>query len=140
MPRALPAVRLLALPATLAVAAAAPAQSPAGQSPPARSAPAPRAGDVLVVLEKEAARARLVDPGSGATLATLPTGPFPHEVAVSPDGRTAVVADYGAQEAGRTLTVLDLAARRVARTIDLGEYRRPHGIVWLAGAAAARWS
>jgi DNA-binding beta-propeller fold protein YncE len=93
-------------------------------------------GDVLVVLEKDAARARLVDPATGATTATLPTGPFPHEVVVSPDGRTAVVADYGAQEPGRTLTVLDLAARRVTRTVDLGEYRRPHGIVWLPGPGA----
>jgi DNA-binding beta-propeller fold protein YncE len=47
-----------------------------------------------------------------------------------------VVADYGAQEPGRTLTVLDLAGRRVARTVDLGTYRRPHGIMWLPGAGA----
>jgi DNA-binding beta-propeller fold protein YncE len=97
---------------------------------------------VLVVLEKDSARARLIDPATGATLASLPTGPFPHEVAVSPDGRLAVVADYGAQEPGRTLTVLDLAARRVARTVDLGAYRRPHGIVWLppAGGSRRAWS
>jgi YVTN family beta-propeller protein len=92
-------------------------------------------GDVLVVLEKDSAAARLLDPASGATLARLPTGPFPHEVAASPDGRVAVVADYGDGGApGRTLTVLDLTARRVLRTVDLGEYRRPHGIVWLPGA------
>jgi DNA-binding beta-propeller fold protein YncE len=102
----------------------------------AQTGAAASAGDVLIVLEKEAAKARLLDPRSGATLATLATGPFPHEVAVSPDGRTAVVADYGAQEPGRTLTVIDLAGRRVVRTIDLGEYRRPHGIAWLPGAEA----
>ena len=92
------------------------------------------AADVLVVLEKDSAAARLLDPASGATLARLPTGPFPHEVAASPDGALAVVADYGAREPGRTLTVLDLRGRRVLRTVDLGEYRRPHGIVWLPGA------
>lgn len=105
---------------------------------PLGAQPAPAPGAVLVVLEKDSAAARLLDPATGATLARLPTGPFPHEVAVSPDGATAVVADYGAQTPGHTLTVLDLSARRVARTIDLGAYRRPHGIVWLPGAASAR--
>lgn len=109
----------------LLLVAAAPAGSLAGAQP---------AADVLVVLEKDSAAARLLDPASGATLARLPTGPFPHEVAASPDGRMAVVADYGAREPGRTLTVLDLRGRRVLRTVDLGEYRRPHGIVWLPGA------
>jgi DNA-binding beta-propeller fold protein YncE len=101
----------------------------------AGSAPTRVDGDVLIVLEKDAATARLLDPTSGRTLTTLPTGPFPHEVAVSPDGRLAVVADYGAQEPGRTLTVIDLRARRVLRTVSLGEYRRPHGIVWIEGDA-----
>jgi YVTN family beta-propeller protein len=86
------------------------------------------------VLEKDSAAARLIDPATGTTVARLPTGPFPHEVAASPDGRLAVVADYGAREPGRTLTVLDLVGRRVLRTVDLGDYRRPHGIVWLPGA------
>jgi len=55
-----------------------------------------------------------------------------HEVGVSPDGVTAVVADYGVADApGKTLTVIDVPGRRVARTIDLGEYRRPHGVAWL---------
>ena len=94
-----------------------------------------RAGDRLLVLEKDAATARLLDPATGASVGTLPTGAFPHEVAVSPDGRWAVVADYGAQTPGSTLTVLDLPRRAVVRTIDLGEYRRPHGIVWLGGAS-----
>ena len=109
-----------------------------GQRPlPAVVAPSPAVvpptNDLLLVLEKDAATARLLDPTTGATVATWPTGPFPHEVTVSPDGRTAVVADYGAEQPGRTLTVLDLPGRRVARTIALGEYRRPHGIVWLPG-------
>jgi DNA-binding beta-propeller fold protein YncE len=136
MPRR-PAFVLATAVAATAVAVAAP---PARAQSPAPPVPA-RSGDVLVVLEKDSATARLIDPATGATLARLPTGPFPHEVAVSPDGGTAVVADYGAQEPGRTLTVLDLRGRRVARTIDLGAYRRPHGIAWLpqgAGAAGQR--
>lgn len=85
----------------------------------------------LIVLNKSEATASIIDAGGGRTLATVPTGPFPHEVAVSPDGRLAVVANYGnATVPGSTLSVLDLEAARVTRTVDLGTYRRPHGIAW----------
>lgn len=86
----------------------------------------------LLVLLKSNASAAQLSP-SGAVAFSLPTGVGPHEVVVGPDGRTAVVADYGAREPGRTLTVLDLAERLVLRTIDLGEYRRPHGLAWIPG-------
>ena len=87
---------------------------------------------LLVVLNKAAASASLIDPATGTTVATLATGTGPHEVAVSPDGRWAVVANYGESGAGgSTLTVLDVPARRVARSIDLTPHRRPHGIAWL---------
>src|SRR5690349_15527481 len=76
--------------------------------------------------------ATLLDARTGATLATLPTGRGPHEVAVSHDGRLALVSNYGPREApGSTITVVDVAARAVARTIDLGDVRRPHGISFL---------
>ena len=94
-------------------------------------APALGAQAALIVLNKSDARASLVDISSGTVVATLPTGDGPHEVAVSPDGFTAVVGNYGAQTPGSSLTVLDLRRRAVVRTIDLGQYRRPHGIVWL---------
>lgn len=83
----------------------------------------------LVVLNKEAATATLVDLASGEVRATLPTGPNPHELLVSSDGRRSVGSDYG----GNTLTVLDVAEARVERTIDLGQYRRPHGLAFLPG-------
>lgn len=54
-------------------------------------------------------------------------------MAVSPNGKTAVIANYGGQTPGNSLTVIDLPARKQLKTIDLGEYRRPHGIVWLQG-------
>ena len=91
----------------------------------------------VVVLNKAEATASLLDATTGAVVATLPTGTGPHEVAVSPDGRWALVADYGAAEGGRSLTVLDVERRAVARTIDLGEYRRPHGVAWLADGRRA---
>ncbi len=86
------------------------------------------ADGTLVVLNKSVASATLFDADSGEQIVTLPTGEGPHEAAVSPDGTTAVVANYGAQTPGNTLTVIDLPSRAVTGTIDLGEHRRPHGI------------
>jgi len=83
----------------------------------------------LVVLNKAEASASLIDLASGKVAATVKTGQGPHEVAISKDGARAVVTNYGGQGApGSSLTVIDLRAGRALRTIDLGTYRRPHGI------------
>lgn len=87
----------------------------------------------LIVTNKTPSTATLIDVASGRTLATLPTGTGPHEVALSPSGRVAVVTDYGGQGGGSTLTVIDMPGMRVARTVDMGQYRRPHGIRFLSG-------
>lgn len=84
----------------------------------------------LVVLNKADASASLLDLRSGAERARLPTGVGPHEVAVAPDGKTAVVANYGGAVPGSSLTLLDLAAEKPTRTLDLGQAARPHGIVY----------
>ena len=87
------------------------------------------AGDLLVVVNKSAASASLVDPSTLEVVATLPTGHGPHEAAASPDGRTVYIADYGTRdEPGKTITVLNVRERKVVATFDLGEYTRPHGI------------
>lgn len=75
----------------------------------------------LVVTNKTPSTATIVDVASGRTLATLPTGTNPHEIALSSDGALAVITDYGGPR--RTLTVIDVPGLRVARTIDLGEHR-----------------
>jgi len=99
---------------------------------------APAAAGTLVVANKSDATVSLVDTASGEVVATLPTGNGPHEVAVSPDGETALVTDYGTRGApGSTLTVIDLPGKRVAKTIDLGEHTRPHGVAFLPGGARA---
>lgn len=85
----------------------------------------------LVVLNKAEASASIISLADGRTIATMPVGDGPHEVAISPDGRWAVAANYGGRTAGNSLTVLDLRARRPVRTIDLASYARPHGIAWL---------
>lgn len=92
---------------------------------------APAAG-TLIVLNKSDDTASLIDDSSGEVWATLPTGSAPHEVAVSPNGATAVATNYGTSKApGSSLTVIDVAKARVERTIDLGNYTRPHGVQWL---------
>ena len=87
----------------------------------------------LLVLNKSDNTVSLIDLASRKVIATVSTGVGPHEVAVSPDGKLAVVANYGAQTPGNSLTVIDIPSKQAVKTIDLGEYRRPHGIVWLKG-------
>jgi YVTN family beta-propeller protein len=92
----------------------------------------------LVVLNKSDHTVSLIDLATKSSRATIPTGKHPHEVAMSPDGKTAVIANYGnAQEPGSSLTVIDVPARKAVKTIDLGEYRRPHGVVWMTGDRVA---
>ena len=89
--------------------------------------------DTLVVLNKAEATASLIDLDSGEVVATLPTGNGPHEAATSPDGRLVIGCNYGNREnPGSSRTLIDVASARVVKTIDLGDYRRPHGVQWLA--------
>ncbi|MBW7932035.1 MAG: hypothetical protein H3C62_00210 [Gemmatimonadaceae bacterium] len=88
---------------------------------------------VLIAGNKRANTVSIVDLATGRGLAELPTPPGPHESAVSHDGRWGVITGYGAQQPGNTLVLLDLNAHTAVRTIDLGEYRRPHGIAFLPG-------
>src|SRR5215510_11621310 len=93
----------------------------------------------LVVLNKSEASASLVNPTTGETIAKLPVGRGPHELAISPDGRTAYVANFGRfgvfpagdtmhTKPGNTVTVLDLADRRVKTTFDFGTHTGQHGV------------
>jgi YVTN family beta-propeller protein len=92
----------------------------------------------LVVLNKAEATASLIDLDSGEIAATVETGNGPHEAATSPDGRLVLGCNYGTRdEPGSSLTLIDVARARVVKTIDLGEYRRPHGVLWLADGRRA---
>lgn len=91
----------------------------------------PATAGTLLVANKAAATLSLIADDSGRVVATLPTGPGPHEIAVSPDGRLALVANYGGPRPGSTLTLVDVPSARVLDTIDLGRYRRPHGVTFL---------
>ena len=96
------------------------------------STPSVVGADTLVVLNKSEATASLIDLESGKVRVTLPTDFGPHEAAVSPDGRLALVGNYGSSEKpGSSLTVIDVQVAKVVKTIDLGDYRRPHGLLFL---------
>jgi YVTN family beta-propeller protein len=108
----------------------------------------PVSADLLVVLNKSDHQAVLVDPATLATVATIATGQGPHEAAVSPDGGTVYVANYGMfgvfregqrqDHPGNTISVIDLASRAVRDTFDLGEYTRPHGM-WVSRDGKLLW-
>ncbi|HEY4319934.1 MAG TPA: YncE family protein [Gemmatimonadales bacterium] len=88
----------------------------------------------LVVANMNDNTAMVLDAASGRLVATLPTGEGPHEVAISRDGRWALVSNYGVRgKPGNSLTVIDIARARVDRTITLDGYLRPHGMAFLPG-------
>lgn len=68
----------------------------------------------------------------GRRIGEYRTGEAPHEIAVAPDGRLAVVTNYGGSKSGNTLSVLDLVSGKPTRTIDLGQHSAPHGARFLA--------
>jgi YVTN family beta-propeller protein len=100
----------------------------------------PRAwADTVVVVCKSEFQLAVVDPATQKVVLKLPTGLGPHEVAVSPDGRTAYVSNFGRysvypagdtehDKAGHTITVIDLVDRKVKTTFDLGTHTGPHGM------------
>src|SRR5215469_1561479 len=96
--------------------------------------------DTVLVVCKSDFQLVLVDPATDKVLAKLPTERGPHEVAVSLDGSTAYVSNFGRysvypagdtlhDQAGNTITVIDVASRRVKSTFDLGTHTGPHGMV-----------
>jgi YVTN family beta-propeller protein len=83
----------------------------------------------LLVLEKEQNTLVIVDPVSLTIAARVPVGDNPHEVAVSADGKTAYISNYG----GNTIAVVDLVAQKPLAPIDLGALRQPHGLEFDGG-------
>jgi len=90
--------------------------------------------NALLVLEKAQDTLVIVDPESLQIVARVPAGNDPHEVAVSDDGRTAYISNYGGGAGGyNTISVVDLVAQKPLPPIDLGALRAPHGLEFLSG-------
>ena len=125
-------VRLALLVVVAACSGGVKSAAPSGAPSPSATAAAP--SGTVIVANMGDNTATLLDVATKRVVATVPTGNGAHEVAVSHDGRWAVVSNYGVRGApGNSLTVIDVPAATVARTIDLGEFRRPHGSAFLPG-------
>ena len=95
---------------------------------PGQSTPSP----ALLVLSKKDLTLAIVDPTTLKVVARMPSGPDPHEVEASSDGKLAYISNYGFG-AYNTITVADLAAQKTLRAIDLGALHGPHGLYYAAG-------
>jgi DNA-binding beta-propeller fold protein YncE len=86
----------------------------------------------LLVLSKSDHTLAIVDPSSLKVIARMPSGPDPHEVVASTDGKFAYIANYGGG-AYNTLTVVDLLAQKALPPVELGALRGPHGLMFVGG-------
>lgn len=106
--------------------------------------PAATVAEALLVVSAEEHALVLKDPESGERTAFFRVGISPNAVAVSPDGRTAVVANRGERISGTTICVVDLYASNLVRTIPLEAqvknpdrtmetraFHRPSGLIFL---------
>ena len=90
------------------------------------------ANGTLLVLAKSDLTLSVVDPATLKVLGQVPSGPDPHEVIASTDGRTAYISNYGGGSLN-TITVVDLVERKALPPIDLGALRGPHGLTFVDG-------
>jgi DNA-binding beta-propeller fold protein YncE len=95
-------------------------------------APAPAA---LLVVNQGDLDVSVIDTSTARQLGTIAEnvhGVHVHEVATSPDGRTAYLPVYGSTGVGkpglngRSMLVADIASRKIVGTVDFGHEVRPH--------------
>lgn len=92
------------------------------------------AQEKLLVVHKLDDSFGIYDATSGQLETKIPVGRKPHEFALSADEKIAFVTNYGVdtwnteETGGNTITVIDLLARKAIGEINLGDFRRPHGI------------
>jgi YVTN family beta-propeller protein len=90
-------------------------------------------GPLLLVANQGDRDLSIIDVAAGKQIATVSVGGVTgHEVAATPDGKTAFVPIYGDSGVGRagtdgsSMAVIDLAAKKVVATVDFGHGVRPH--------------
>ncbi len=111
---------------TFAIVSAIAAALGAGQS-------SPSSAGALLVLSKGDQTLSVVDPSTLKVLGKAPSGPDPHEVIASADGRMAYIANYNG--GGNIITPVDLVEIKALPPIDLGPLRAPHGVTFVGGQA-----
>lgn len=83
---------------------------------------------VLVALNKAENTLSIIDPVTMKASAKVPTGEGPHEVVLSPDGKTAYVSNYGNAQPGSSISVIDVTTAKEIRKVDVTPLLRPHGL------------
>src|SRR6476660_9021950 len=92
--------------------------------------PQPTSSASLLVLAKSDLTMSVVDPATLKVVGKVPSGPDPHEIVGSSDGRMAYIANYNG--GGNIITPVDLVAMKALTPIDLGPLRAPHGLDYVA--------
>lgn len=86
----------------------------------------------LLVLSKAELTLSIVDPVTLKVVASMPSGPEPHEVVASSDGKFAYISNYGGGQYN-TITVVDLIGQKTIDAVDLGPLKGPHGLMYSGG-------
>lgn len=98
------------------------------------AAPLPAQTPHMAVVEKKASMVAFYSE-QGQRLSALKVGTYPHEMAFSLDRKLLYVTDNGLVwmtdpgEGHNTISIIDVATRTKVGVIDLGPYRRPHGMI-----------
>jgi YVTN family beta-propeller protein len=88
----------------------------------------------LLALSKDDHTVAIVDPATLQVVARIPSGPDPHEIIASDDGKLAYISNYGGVDSNlNTISVVDLVARKALPPIDLGALRSTHGLAFAGG-------
>lgn len=88
----------------------------------------------LIMIDKRGGFVRFFDPATLTETASIRTDNLPHELAISPDRKTAYVPLYGDGVYGNNpkpdhrIVIIDLATRAVTGTIDVSPHIAPHGL------------
>jgi YVTN family beta-propeller protein len=86
----------------------------------------------LIVAAKAENNVSIINLKTGKTEAVIPVEHGPHEVAVSPSGKTAAISNYGDfNKVSNSVSIINIRDKVKTKTISLGSYERPHGIEYL---------
>lgn len=92
---------------------------------------APALDGSLIVVDKFQATISVVDLPTGELVGQVRVGHGPHELAVSADGSTAAVGNYGFTSLSNSISIVDLGTMTTTATYEFDRQRRPHDIWWL---------
>lgn len=93
-----------------------------------------QAPSTLLILSKSDHTVSVADPATLQVLARIPSGPDPHEIIASDDGKVAYISNYGGPDSTlNTISVIDLVARKALPAIDLGALHSTHGLDFAGG-------